>query len=151
MLRSTPTTCAKRGIYKDLGVKPELESSIPALWFVKQMVKEGLYHRAVTDSAVHGNPYGVPATSGICSPWSILCRELQLGQLAISPCRCLGGAGGAARRQRARRSGGQSLFEQGVPYQQHWWWRKARTIIEALGARVLSPARARTAASLSAP
>jgi hypothetical protein len=38
-----------------------------------------------------------------------------------------------------------------VPYQQHWWWRKARTIIEALGARVLSPARARTAASLSAP
>jgi uncharacterized protein (DUF849 family) len=106
---------------KDLGVKPELEVfDTGNLWFVKQMIKEGLLTAPVADPAVHGHPLGragrrrPPAGHG-----QFAAGELQLGHVRHQPhANALGGAVGAARRQRARRARGQSVPEQGRLRQQ---------------------------------
>jgi uncharacterized protein (DUF849 family) len=109
------------GICKDLGVKPELEVfDTGNLWFVRQMVKEGLAHRAIAHSIVHGHSLWSACRCGSSAgDGQHPARELQLGQLRNQPhADALGGAVGAARRQCARRARGQSVLEQGRVCQQ---------------------------------
>ncbi len=52
-------------IARDLGVKPELEVfDTGNLWFVKQMVKEGLLDAPTLIQLCMGIPYGTPADTG---------------------------------------------------------------------------------------
>ncbi len=104
------------GICKDLGVKPELEVfDTGNLWFVKQMIKEGLLAAPSLIQLCMGIPYGVPADVGhLLAMVNSLPENCNWGTLRDQPhADALGGAVGAARRQRARRARGQSLFEQG--------------------------------------
>ena len=103
-------------IARDLGVKPELEVfDTGNLWFVKQMIKEGLLDAPSLIQLCMGIPYGVPADVGhLLAMVNALPRELQLGHVRHQPhADALGGAVDTARRQRARRPRGQSVFEQG--------------------------------------
>src|SRR5882757_9519637 len=53
------------GILRDLGVKPELEVfDTGNLWFVRQMIKEGLIPSPALIQLCLGIPYGVPADTG---------------------------------------------------------------------------------------
>ena len=95
-------------ICKDLGVKPELEIfDTGNLWFVKQMIKEGLVDAAAADPAVHGHPLGragrrrPPAGDGQraarrTAVWSSFAHQPHAD--------ALGRAVDAGRRQRPRRA-----------------------------------------------
>ena len=94
-------------IASDLKVKPELEVfDTGNLWFVKQMIKEGLLDAPVAHPALHGHPLrraGRRRTSA--RHGQLAARELQLGELRHQPhADAMGGAIDPARRQRARRA-----------------------------------------------
>ncbi len=144
---STPDYCREgAGILRELGVKVELEVfDTGNLWFVKQMIKEGLVPAPGHDPAVHRHPlrraggHRAPARHG----------ELPAGGLRVDFLRrqphadAVGRAVDTARRQRARRARGQPVPERGVYASNAQLVEKARTIIEAMGARIVAPAQAR--------
>jgi len=134
------------GILRELGVKVELEVfDTGNLSFVKQMIREGLIPGPAMIQLCTGIPYGVPADVGhllamvntLPSPcvWSSFAvSRMQMPWVAQSI--LLGG--------NVRVGLEDNLYlSRGVYATNAQLVEKARTIIEAMGARVLSPAQAR--------
>ena len=133
-------------ILRDLGVKPELEVfDTGNLWFVRKMVEEGLIPAPALIQLCAGIPYGVPADVGHLlamvntlpagSSWtSFAISRMQMPWVAQSI--LLGG--------NVRVGLEDNLYlSRGVYASNAQLVERARTIIEAMGARILSPAQAR--------
>ena len=133
-------------ILRDLGVKPELEVfDTGNLWFVRKMVDEGLIPAPALIQLCAGIPYGVPADVGHLlamvntlpagSVWtSFAISRMQMPWVAQSI--LLGG--------NVRVGLEDNLYlSRGVYASYAQLVERARTIIEAMGARILSPAQAR--------
>ncbi len=133
-------------ILRDLGVKPELEVfDTGNLWFVRKMVDEGLIPAPALIQLCAGIPYGVPADVGHLlamvntlpagSVWtSFAISRMQMPWVAQSI--LLGG--------NVRVGLEDNLYlSRGVYASNAQLVERARTIIEAMGARILSPAQAR--------
>jgi len=144
---STPNYL-RRGaeILRELRVKPELEVfDTGNLWFVKQLVKEGLIPAPVFIQLCTGIPYGVPADTGHLlamvnslpeqSIWtSFAISRMQMPWVAQSV--LLGG--------NVRVGLEDNLYlSRGVYASNAQLVERARTIVEAMGARVCSAAEAR--------
>ena len=133
-------------ILRELGVKPELEVfDTGNLWFVRKMVEEGLIPAPALIQLCAGIPYGVPADVGHllamvntlpagCVWTSFAISRMQMPWVAQSI--LLGG--------NVRVGLEDNLYlSRGVYASNAQLVEKARTIIEAMGARILSPAQAR--------
>jgi uncharacterized protein (DUF849 family) len=144
---STPEYC-RRGaaILREVGVKVELEIfDTGNLWMVKQMIKEGLIPAPAMIQLCTGIPWGVPADVGHllamvnslppdCMWTSFAISRMQMPWVAQSI--LLGG--------NVRVGLEDNLYlSRGVYASNAQLVERARTIIEAMGARVLSPAQAR--------
>ena len=79
-------------ILRDLGVKPELEVfDTGNLWFVKQMIKEGLIPAPALIQLCMGIPYGVPADTGhLLAMVNSLPRDACGVHSPSAACRCPG-------------------------------------------------------------
>ena len=144
---STPNYLRKGvQIARDLGVKPELEVfDTGNLWFVKQMMKEGLLNDPAMIQLCMGIPYGVPADTGhllamvnsmpSSAVWSSFAiSRMQMPWVAQSI--LLGG--------HVREGLEDNLYlSKGVYASNAQLVERARTIIEAMGAKVMSAADAR--------
>ena len=144
---STPNYLRKgAAILRDLKVKAELEIfDTGNLWFVKQMIKEDLIPAPSLVQLCTGIPYGVPADTGHllamvnslpsdCVWTSFAVSRMQMPWVAQSI--LLGG--------NVRVGLEDNLYlSKGVYASNAQLVQKARTIIEAMGARVLSPAQVR--------
>src|ERR1700721_1508235 len=134
------------GICKDLGVKPELEVfDTGNLWFVKQMVKEGLLTAPSLIQLCMGIPYGVPADVGhLLAMVNSLPDNCNWGTFAISRMQMPWAAQAGLLGGNVRAGLEDTLYlSKGVYASNAQLVQKARTIIEAMGARVLTPAQAR--------
>ena len=133
-------------ILRDLGVKAELEVfDTGNLWFVRKMVSEGLIPAPALIQLCAGIPYGVPADVGHLlamvntlppdSVWtSFAISRMQMPWVAQSV--LLGG--------NVRVGLEYNLYlSRGVYASNAQLVERARTIIEAMGARVMTPAAAR--------
>jgi uncharacterized protein (DUF849 family) len=144
---STPNYLRKgAAILRDLGVKAELEIfDTGNLWFVKQLIKEDLIPGPALIQLCLGIPYGVPADTGHLlamvnsmppdAVWtSFAISRMQMPWVAQSI--LLGG--------NVRVGLEDNLYlSRGVYASNAQLVQKARTIIEAMGAKVISPAQAR--------
>ncbi|HVH83532.1 MAG TPA: 3-keto-5-aminohexanoate cleavage protein [Steroidobacteraceae bacterium] len=144
---STPSYLRKgAAILRDLRVKPELEVfDTGNLWFVKQLLKEELIGAPALIQLCTGIPYGVPADTGHLlamvnylpagSVWtSFAVSRMQMPWVAQSV--LLGG--------NVRVGLEDNLYlSRGVYASNAQLVEKARTIVEAMGARVVSAAEAR--------
>ena len=133
-------------ILRDLGVKPELEVfDTGNLWFVRKLADEGLIPAPALIQLCTGIPYGVPADVGHllamvntlpsgCVWTSFAISRMQMPWVAQSV--LLGG--------NVRVGLEDNLYlSRGVYASNAQLVEKARTIIEAMGARVITPAQAR--------
>ena len=133
-------------ILRELGVKPELEVfDTGNLWFVRQLVKEELIPAPALIQLCTGIPYGVPADPGHllamvntlpehCIWTSFAVSRMQMPWVAQSV--LLGG--------HVRVGLEDNLYlSRGVYASNAQLVQRARTIIEAMGARILTPAQAR--------
>ena len=144
---STPSYLRKgAAILRDLRVKPELEVfDTGNLWFVKQLIKEELIGAPALIQLCTGIPYGVPADTGhllamvnylppVCVWTSFAVSRMQMPWVAQSV--LLGG--------HVRVGLEDNLYlSKGVYASNAQLVEKARTIIEAMGARILTPAQTR--------
>ncbi len=144
---STPNYLRKgAGILRDLKVKAELEIfDTGNLWFTQQMIKEGLVPDPPLIQLCCGIPYGVPADTGHLlamvnalpagSVWtSFGISRMQMPWVAQSI--LLGG--------NVRVGLEDNLYlSRGVYASNAQLVEKARTIIEAMGAKIITPAQAR--------
>jgi uncharacterized protein (DUF849 family) len=144
---STPSYLRKgAAILRDLRVKPELEVfDTGNLWFVKQLIKEELIGAPALIQLCTGIPYGVPADTGHllamvnylppgCVWTSFAVSRMQMPWVAQSV--LLGG--------NVRVGLEDNLYlSRGVYASNAQLVEKARTIVEALGARVVSAAETR--------
>jgi uncharacterized protein (DUF849 family) len=134
------------GILRELGVKPELEVfDTGNLWFVRKLVEEGLIPAPALIQLCAGIPYGVPADVGHllamvntlpagCVWTSFAISRMQMPWVAQSI--LLGG--------NVRVGLEDNLYlSRGVYASNAQLVEKARGIIEAMGARVISAAQAR--------
>ena len=125
-------------------MKPELEVfDTGHLWFAKQMVKEGLLTDPPMFQICLGIPWGAPADTASMKNMVDSCRPTPLGRLRHQPhADADGGAGGPARRPRARRPRGQSLSRQGrASRPTRSLWRRRVKIIQLMGARAADAGR----------
>src|SRR6202795_3958126 len=133
-------------ICKDLGVKPELEVfDTGNLWFVKQMVKEGLLTAPSLIQLCMGIPYGVPADVGhLLAMVNALPENCNWGAFAISRMQMPWAAQAVLLGGNVRVGLEDNLYlSRGVYASNAQLVEKARTIVEAMGARVLNAAQAR--------
>ena len=144
---STPNYLRKGcQILKDLGVKAELEVfDTGNLWFVRQLIKEDLIPSPALIQLCMGIPYGVPADTGHLlamvntlppdSIWtSFAISRMQMPWVAQSI--LLGG--------NVRVGLEDNLYlSRGVYASNAQLVTKARTIIEAMGAKIMTPAQTR--------
>jgi len=133
-------------ILKDLKVKPELEVfDTGNLWFVKQMIKEGLLESPSLIQLCMGIPYGVPADVGhALAMVNALPPDCNWGTFAISRMQMPWVAQAVLLGGNVRVGLEDNLYlSKGVYASNAQLVTKARTIIEAMGARVLTPAEAR--------
>jgi uncharacterized protein (DUF849 family) len=133
-------------ILKDLKVKPELEVfDTGNLWFVKQMIKEGLLESPALIQLCTGIPYGVPADVGhLLAMVNALPSDCNWGAFAISRMQMPWVAQSILLGGNVRVGLEDNLYlRKGVYASNAQLVEKARIIIEAMGARVLSPAQAR--------
>jgi uncharacterized protein (DUF849 family) len=144
---STPNYLRKgAAICKDLGVKPELEVfDTGNLSFVKQMIKEGLLVAPSMIQLCMGIPYGVPADVGhLLAMVNALPENCNWGSFAISRMQMPWVAQAVLLGGNVRVGLEDNLYlSKGVYASNAQLVEKARTIIEAIGARVLTPAQAR--------
>ena len=144
---STPEYCREgAAIMRDLKVKAEMEVfDTGNLWFVKQLVKEGLIPGPALIQLCMGIPYGFRPTSGICWRWSTRCPRTACGaSFAISRMQMPWVAQSILLGGNVRVGLEDNLYlSRGVYASNAQLVEKARTIIEAMGARVMSPAQAR--------
>ncbi len=133
-------------IARDLGVKPELEVfDTGNLWFVKQMVKEGLLDKPTLIQLCMGIPYGVPADTGhLLAMVNALPPDSIWSSFAISRLQMPWVAQSILNGGNVRVGLEDNLYlSKGVYASNAQLVEKARTIIEAMGARVLTPAETR--------
>src|SRR5580692_12294488 len=133
-------------IARDLKVKPELEVfDTGNLWFVKQMVKEGLLDGPALIQLCMGIPYGVPADVGhLIAMVNELPESCNWGSFAISRMQMPWVAQSILLGGNVRVGLEDNLYlSKGVYASNAQLVQKARTIIESMGARILTPAQAR--------
>ncbi len=144
---STPNYLRKgMQIAKDLGVKPELEIfDTGNLWFVKTCVKEGLLEAPTMVQLCMGIPYGVPADVGhLMAMVNSLPDNCVWSSFAISRMQMPWVAQSILAGGNVRVGLEDNLYlSKGVYASNAQLVQKARVIIEAMGARVLSAADAR--------
>ncbi len=133
-------------IARDLGVKPELEVfDTGNLWFVRQMIKEGLLAGRSLIQLCMGIPYGVPADVGhLLAMVNALPPDCDWGTFAISRMQMPWVAQSVLLGGNVRVGLEDNLYlGKGVYASNAQLVERARTIIEAMGARVLNAAEAR--------
>lgn len=133
-------------IARDLGVKPELEVfDTGNLWFVRQMVKEGLLNDPTMIQLCMGIPYGVPADTGhLLAMINALPPNAIWSSFAISRLQMPWVAQSVLNGGHVRVGLEDNLYlSKGVYASNAQLVEKARTIIEAMGARIMSAADAR--------
>ena len=133
-------------ICRDLGVKPELEVfDTGNLWFVKTMIKEGLLESPSLIQLCTGIPYGVPADVGhLLAMVNSLPADCNWGTFAISRMQMPWVAQSVLLGGNVRVGLEDNLYlSRGVYASNAQLVEKARIIIEAMGARVLTPVQAR--------
>jgi uncharacterized protein (DUF849 family) len=133
-------------IARDLKVKPELEVfDTGNLWFVKQMVKEGLLDNPALIQLCMGIAYGVPADPGhLLAMVNNLPENCNWGSFAISRMQMPWVAQSILLGGNVRVGLEDNLYlSKGVYASNAQLVEKARTIIEAMGARILTAAEAR--------
>jgi uncharacterized protein (DUF849 family) len=144
---STPEYCRKgAAILNELGVKVELEVfDTGNLWFVKQMIKEGLIGAPAMIQLCTGIPWGVPADTGhLLAMVNSLPPDCVWSSFAISRMQMPWVAQSILLGGNVRVGLEDNLYlSRGVYASNAQLVTKARTIIEAMGARILSPAEAR--------
>jgi uncharacterized protein (DUF849 family) len=137
---------AGAGILRDLKVKAELEVfDTGNLWFVKQLIKEGLIPAPAMIQLCMGIAWGVPADTGhLLAMVNTLPPECVWGSFAISRMQMPWVAQSVLLGGNVRVGLEDNLYlSRGVYASNAQLVEKARTIIEAMGARVASPAQAR--------
>jgi Uncharacterized conserved protein len=144
---STPSYLRKgAAILRDLGVKPELEVfDTGNLWFTHQLVKEGLVAAPALVQLCTGIPYGVPAdTAHMVAMVNALPPNCVWTSFAISRMQMPWVAQSILLGGNVRVGLEDNLYlSRGVYASNAQLVHKARTIIEAMGARVLTPSQAR--------
>src|SRR5712672_1047332 len=144
---STPNYLRKGcQILKDLGVKAELEVfDTGNLWFVKQLVKEDLIPAPALVQLCMGIPYGVPADTGhLLAMVNTLPPDTVWTSFAISRMQMPWVAQSVLNGGNVRVGLEDNLYlSKGVYASNAQLVTKARGIIEALGARVISAADVR--------
>ena len=133
-------------ICKELGVKPELEVfDTGNLWFVKQMIKEGLVAGPAMIQLCMGISYGVPADVGhLVAMVNSLPENCHWGSFAISRMQMPWVAQSILLGGNVRVGLEDNLYlSKGVYASNAQLVEKARVIIEAMGARVLDAGQAR--------
>ncbi len=144
---STPNYLRKGAqILKDLGVKAELEIfDTGNLWFVKQLIKEDLIPAPAFLQLCLGIPYGVPADTGhLLAMVNSLPPDTVWTSFAISRMQMPWVAQSILLGGNVRVGLEDNLYlSKGVYASNAQLVQKARTIIEAMGARILSPGQVR--------
>jgi uncharacterized protein (DUF849 family) len=144
---STPNYLRKgAAILRDLGVKAELEVfDTGNLWFTHQLVKEGLIPAPTLIQLCAGIPYGVPAdTAHMVAMVNALPADCVWTSFAISRMQMPWVAQSILLGGNVRVGLEDNLYlSRGVYASNAQLVEKARTIIEAMGARILTPAQAR--------
>jgi uncharacterized protein (DUF849 family) len=144
---STPNYLRKGAqICKDLGVKAELEIfDTGNLSFVKQMIKEDLIPAPALIQLCLGIPYGVPADTGhLLAMVNSLPPDTIWTSFAISRMQMPWVAQSILLGGNVRVGLEDNLYlSRGVYASNAQLVQKARTIIEAMGARIMSPAQVR--------
>jgi len=144
---STPTYLRTgAAILRDLGVKPELEVfDTGNLWFVRQMMKEDLIPSPALIQLCMGIAYAVPADTGhLLAMVNTLPPEAVWTSFAIGRMQMPWVAQSILCGGNVRVGLEDNLYSsRGVYASNAQLVEKARTIIEAMGARVMSPAQAR--------
>jgi uncharacterized protein (DUF849 family) len=144
---STPNYLRKGAqICKDLGVKAELEIfDTGNLSFVKQMIKEDLIRAPALIQLCLGIPYGVPADTGhLLAMVNSLPPDTIWTSFAISRMQMPWVAQSILLGGNVRVGLEDNLYlSRGVYASNAQLVQKARTIIEAMGARIMSPAQVR--------
>jgi uncharacterized protein (DUF849 family) len=144
---STPDYLRKGAqILLDLGVKPELEVfDTGNLWFVKQLLKEKLLGAPTLIQLCTGIPYGVPADTGhLLAMVSALPADSIWSSFAISRMQMPWVAQSVLLGGNVRVGLEDNLYlSRGVYASNAQLVTKARTIIEAMGAQILTPAQTR--------
>lgn len=133
-------------ILRELGVKPELEIfDTGNLWFVRQMIKEKLLPAPVLIQLCMGIPYGTPADTGhLLAMVNFLPPDCVFSSFAISRMQMPWVAQSALNGGNVRVGLEDNLYlSRGVYASNAQLVEKARVIIEAMGARVISAAQAR--------
>ena len=133
-------------ILRDLGVKPELEVfDTGNLWFVRKMIEEGLIPAPALIQLCAGIPYGVPADVGhLLARVNTLPADAIWTSFAISRMQMPWVAQSILLGGNVRVGLEDNLYlSRGVYASNAQLIERARTIIEAMGARILSPAQAR--------
>lgn len=139
---------------QEIGVKPELEVfDVGQIWLAKHMIEQGLIDSPPLFQVCLGIPWGAPATPGV---FQAMVNELPDG------CNWTGFAIGAMEMPMVAQSlllGGNvrvgledNLYlEKGVLASNAQLVERARTIVEAMGASVQTPAEARDTLGLKKP
>jgi uncharacterized protein (DUF849 family) len=133
-------------ILRDLGVKPELEVfDTGNLWFVRQLIKEDLIPAPALIQLCTGIAYGVPADVGhLLAMVNTLPAECVWTSFAISRMQMPWVAQSVLLGGNVRVGLEDNLYlSRGVYASNAQLVERARTIIEAMGARILSAGQAR--------
>jgi uncharacterized protein (DUF849 family) len=133
-------------ILRDLKVKAELEVfDTGNLWFVKQLIKEGLVPAPAMIQLCTGIAWGVPADTGhLLAMVNTLPPECVWSSFAVSRMQMPWVAQSVLLGGNVRVGLEDNLYlSRGVYASNAQLVEKARTIIEAMGARIVSPAQAR--------
>jgi uncharacterized protein (DUF849 family) len=133
-------------ILRDLKVKAELEVfDTGNLWFVKQLIKEGLVPGRPMIQLCMGIAYGVPADTGhLLAMVNTLPQECLWSSFAISRMQMPWVAQSVLLGGNVRVGLEDNLYlSRGVYASNAQLVARARTIVEAMGARILAPAEAR--------
>jgi uncharacterized protein (DUF849 family) len=137
---------AGAAILRDLKVKAELEVfDTGNLWFVKQLIKEGLIPAPAMIQLCTGIAWGVPADTGhLLAMVNTLPPDCVWGSFAVSRMQMPWVAQSVLLGGNVRVGLEDNLYlSRGVYASNAQLVEKARTIIEAMGARIASPAQAR--------
>ena len=144
---STPNYLRKgAAICKELGVKPEFEIfDTGNLWFVKQMIKEGLILPPPLIQLCMGIPWGMPADTGhLLAMVNTMPADAIWTSFAISRMQMAWAAQSVLAGGNVRVGLEDNLYlSKGVYASNAQLVTKARGIVEAMGARILSPADVR--------
>jgi uncharacterized protein (DUF849 family) len=144
---STPNYLRKgAAILKDLGVKPELEVfDTGNLWFVRQLIKEELIPSPALIQLCMGIPYGVPADTGhLLAMVNTLPTDAIWSSFSIGRMQMPWVAQSILNGGNVRVGLEDNLYlSRGVYASNAQLVEKARGIIEAMGARVMTPAQTR--------